>query len=80
MIANDEAEGPDPFAVLTPQELRIVELIVQRHTNRDIAANLHTAEDGIKHSLFGIFDKLNVSTRVELVMLFRQHRGQAPPG
>jgi DNA-binding NarL/FixJ family response regulator len=80
MIANDAAEGPDPFVVLTPQELRVVELIVQGYTNRGIGENLRRPEDFVKHSLFNIFDKLNVSTRLELVMLFRQHRGQAPPG
>jgi DNA-binding NarL/FixJ family response regulator len=79
MIANDAGE-PNPLADLTGQELRVVDLIVQGYTNKDIAANLRTAEDIVKHNLCGIFDKLGVSTRLELVMLFRQHRGPAQTG
>jgi DNA-binding NarL/FixJ family response regulator len=79
MIANDAAD-PDPFDALTAQELRVVELIVQGYTNRGISENLGRPEHVVKHGLFSIFDKLGVSTRLELVMLFRQHRGSAPPG
>jgi DNA-binding NarL/FixJ family response regulator len=79
MIANDAGE-PNPLADLTPQELRVVDLVVQSYTNRDIAANLRTAEDVVKHNLCSIFDKLGVSNRLELVMLVRRHRGQGPPG
>jgi DNA-binding NarL/FixJ family response regulator len=79
MIAND-ARDPDPFDALTAQELRVVELVVQGYGNRGIGEKLGKAEDGVKQRLCSIFDKLEVSNRLELVMLFQRHRGQAPPG
>jgi DNA-binding NarL/FixJ family response regulator len=51
---------------LTPRELEIVSAVVAGYTNKDIAAHYKISEDTVKHHLSNIFDKLGVSTRLEL--------------
>jgi DNA-binding NarL/FixJ family response regulator len=76
MIAND-AEDPDPFADLRPSELKVVDLVVQGCSNREIAEKLRIPTHIVKRRLCRIFDKLEVSTRLELILLALRHRGAA---
>jgi len=54
--------------LLTPREEQVVALVADGLSNRDIARELGLSEHTIKKYLFRIFDKLGVSTRVELVL------------
>ncbi|HTM42683.1 MAG TPA: response regulator transcription factor [Terriglobales bacterium] len=58
---------------LTPRELEIVSAVVAGYTNKDVAAHYKISEDTVKHHLSNIFDKLGVSTRLELA-LFAVHQ------
>lgn len=58
---------------LTPREMEIVSAVVAGYTNKDIAAHYKISEDTVKHHLSNIFDKLGVSTRLELA-LFAVHQ------
>jgi DNA-binding NarL/FixJ family response regulator len=62
--------------LLTPREEQVVALVADGLSNRDIARELGLSEHTIKKYLFRIFDKLGVSTRVELV-LYAVTRGTA---
>ena len=54
--------------LLTRREEEIVRLVEQSLTNREIAQCLHLSEHTIRNNLFRIFDKLGISTRVELAL------------
>ena len=54
--------------LLTKREEQVVRLVEQALTNRQIAERLHLSEHTIRNNLFRIFDKLGVSTRVELAL------------
>jgi len=54
--------------LLTPREEQVVALVAEGLSNRDIARELGLSEHTIKKYLFRIFDKVGVSTRVELVL------------
>ncbi len=54
--------------LLTPREEQVVALVAEGLGNRQIAAELNLSEHTIKKYLFRIFEKLGVSTRVELVL------------
>ena len=54
--------------LLTPREEQVVALVADGLSNRDIARELGLSEHTVKKYLFRIFDKLGVSTRVELVL------------
>lgn len=59
---------------LTPRELQMISAIVAGGTNKDIAATYKVSEDTVKHHLTNIFDKLGVSTRLELAAFATHHR------
>ena len=53
---------------LTPRELEIISAVVAGYANREIAEHFKISEDTVKHHLSNIFDKLGVSTRLELAL------------
>ena len=59
--------------LLTPREEQVVALVAEGLSNRDVAAELQLSEHTIKKYLFRIFDKLGISTRVELVLYAVNH-------
>lgn len=54
--------------LLTKREEEVVRLVEQGLTNRQIACELRLSEHTVRNNLFRIFDKLGVSTRVELAL------------
>lgn len=54
--------------LLTPREEQVVALVAEGLGNRQIAMELNLSEHTIKKYLFRIFEKLGISTRVELVL------------
>src|SRR6266478_1746997 len=53
---------------LTPRELEIISAVVAGYANKEIAKYFTISEDTVKHHLSNIFDKLGVSTRLELAL------------
>lgn len=54
--------------LLTPREEQVVALVVEGMGNRLIARELSLSEHTIKKYMFRIFEKLGISSRVELVL------------
>ena|SRR5439155_8455864 len=59
---------------LTARELQIVAAILSGCTNKDIADRLALSPQTVKHHLANIFDKLGVSSRLELALHAAHHR------
>jgi len=59
---------------LTRRQLKIVAMVAAGRTNRKIAESLSLSEDTVKHHLTVIFDKVGVSSRLELAQFAAQHR------
>ena len=53
---------------LTPRELEVISAVVAGFANKEIAHYFKISEDTVKHHLSNIFDKLGVSTRLELAL------------
>jgi len=65
-------ETPGAFG-LTRRELEIVALIVVAAGNKKIAETLTISEKTVKHHLTNIFQKLGVSSRLELALFAARH-------
>jgi DNA-binding NarL/FixJ family response regulator len=64
----------DGTALLTPREKDAVQLVVEGMKNREIAESLHVKEHTVSNYLYRIFEKLGVSSRVELILYVTSHR------
>lgn len=60
---------------LSRRESDVVRLVVEGLSNREIAQQLQLSEHTVKNYVFRIFDKLGVSSRVELVHYALAHAG-----
>ena len=66
--------------LLSKRELQVVHSLAEGLTNREIAEQLKLSQHTVKNYLFRIFDKLGVSSRVELLfMTLSQANGEVPP-
>jgi len=54
--------------ILTKREEDVVRLVAEGMTNREISVRLNLSEHTVRNYLFRIFDKLGISSRVELVL------------
>ena len=59
---------------LTGREREIAELVCDRHTNREIAAELFLSEKTVETHLRNIFVKLGVASRVEVARAVERER------
>lgn len=55
-------------ALLTTREQELVPLVAHGLTNKEISARLCVSEHTIKNHLFRIYEKLGISSRVELIL------------
>lgn len=53
---------------LTPREIEVIALVTEGCSNKDIAQRLNITEDTVKRHLTNIFDKVGMSTRLELAL------------
>jgi DNA-binding NarL/FixJ family response regulator len=68
--------GPRKFS-LTDRELEVISKVAAGYANREIAQEFSITEKTVKHHLTNVFDKLGVSSRLELA-LFALHHGLTP--
>jgi len=64
---------PTGWAALTPTESRVVELIGAGHSNRSAAVELGVSPNTVNTHLRAVFRKLDVKSRVQLTIAFREH-------
>lgn len=55
-------------SLLTKREADVVKLVIEGYTNRDVAEKLGLTEHTVSNYLFRIYEKLGISSRVELVL------------
>ena len=63
------------LARLSPQEERILELVANGKTNREIGEELHLAEKTVKNYVSSILSKLEVARRAEAAAYLARHTG-----
>jgi DNA-binding NarL/FixJ family response regulator len=72
------ADG-DALPSLSPQEERVLALVAEGKTNKEIAVTLDLSDKTVKNYLGNIFDKLHVSRRAEAAALYARRQGHSAP-
>lgn len=75
-IRNPKQDEDPRLARLTPTELRIVEMIADGLTNRQIADRIHLAEKTVKNYVSAILSKLEVARRAEAAAYLADRRAR----
>jgi two-component system nitrate/nitrite response regulator NarL len=73
MAAHTEQATKKTFG-LTKREFEIIGAIVAGYSNKDIAREFKISEDTVKHHLTNVFDKVGVSSRLELALFAVNHK------
>ncbi len=68
-IRSGNAREPEELASLTPQERRILELVAQGMTNRQIGGELFLAEKTVKNYVSSLLAKLGLERRTQAAVL-----------
>jgi DNA-binding NarL/FixJ family response regulator len=71
LAAPPRANPGDTFPQLTERELEILELLAQRRTNAQIAAELYLSQKTVRNYVSAIFAKLEVADRAEAGLVAR---------
>lgn len=71
---NARHPADDAFASLTPQEDRILEMIGDGLTNREVASELSLSEKTVKNYVSQIYSKLHVERRAQAARLATERR------
>ena len=73
-VRNPKGDEDPRLARLTPTEARILEMIAEGLTNREIGERIHLAEKTVKNYVSTILTKLQVSRRAEAAAYLAERR------
>jgi DNA-binding NarL/FixJ family response regulator len=68
VLVQEQASPEQKSYGLTRREVEVIRCIVEGCSNRDIARQYGLSEETVKRHLSNVFDKLGVSTRLELAL------------
>lgn len=66
-------KGKGEIYDLTETEIKIVKLVLNGYTNKDVANELYISEKTVKFHLYKVFKKLKVKNRSELILFGFRH-------
>lgn len=78
IVRSNSQQANSIFTLLSPQEKKVLELVVQGRTNKEIGEKLGLSENTVKNYLGNVFEKLHVRRRSQAAALFIQ--SQTTPG
>jgi len=73
-LVNEHAAQEQKTFNLTRREIEVIRCIVDGCSNREIATQFGLSEETVKRHLSNVFDKVGVSTRLELAMFAMTHQ------
>jgi two-component system response regulator DevR len=80
LVKDGSGATQDALAILSPQERKVLALIAEGQTNKEVGSQLGLAEKTVKNYLSNVFEKLHVSRRSQAAAMFvRESRGTPPP-
>jgi two-component system response regulator DevR len=68
------SDQPDELAALTPQERKILMLVAEGKTNKEIAGEVFLSDKTVKNYVSSILSKLNLERRAQAAAFVAKHR------
>jgi DNA-binding NarL/FixJ family response regulator len=68
------SDQPDELAALTPQERKILMLVAEGMTNKEIATDVFLSDKTVKNYVSSILSKLNLERRAQAAAFVAKHR------
>ena len=69
-MATTGSHQPNAIDSLSPQERRVLALIAEGKTNKEVGTAMNLSEKTVKNYLANVFDKLNISRRSQATALY----------
>jgi two-component system response regulator DevR len=73
-IVRSGGTSENALSSLSPQEKRVLALIADGLTNKEVAAQLNLSDKTVKNYLSTVFEKLHVSRRAEAAVIYAQRK------
>ncbi len=74
IVKSGGGDARHAFASLSPQEKRVLALIAEGCTNKEVGVRLNLSEKTVKNYLSTVFEKLHVSRRAEAAVIYTQEQ------
>lgn len=78
LLRGGTESGAD-LAALSPQERRVLALVAEGMTNKQVGEQLSLSENTVKNYLVNVFEKLHVKRRSQAATLYVKASGSVPP-
>lgn len=75
IIRTKSQQSATNFTLLSPQEKKVLELVGQGKTNKEIGEKLGLSENTVKNYLANVFEKLNVRRRSQAAAMYLRFTG-----
>lgn len=72
LVKDNSSGNESALNLLSPQETRVLALIAEGRTNKEVAQELGLAEKTVKNYLSTVFEKLHVTRRSQAAVLYAQ--------
>lgn len=73
--SNPLTSDGDRLAILSAQERRVLALVAEGKTNKEVAEQMALSEKTVKNYLSNIFEKLKINRRSQAAVLYAESRG-----
>ncbi len=74
-----QPSDPDKLALLSAQEKRVLALVAEGKTNKEVAEEMGLSDKTVKNYLSNMFEKLQISRRSQAAVLYTENRQKGPP-
>jgi|UniRef100_UPI0040494E7B two-component system, NarL family, response regulator DevR len=76
VVRSTTTSNENAFSILSPQERRVLALIAEGRTNKEVAMEMGLAEKTVKNYLSTVFEKLHVNRRSQAAAVYAQRMQQ----
>ncbi len=73
---NNPPSEQNKLAILSAQERRVLALVAEGKTNKEIAEQMGLSDKTVKNYLSNVFEKLKINRRSQAAVMYLEHKGR----